>query len=79
MIFDNYIFEGAILFLMAVGVLYTSLVSVDSFFMLVFSGGVISAIYLFLVAKVVLSKEEKDMAKSCLPGFVQKMKILKWI
>lgn len=69
----------AMLILMAVGVLYTSLVSVDSFFMLILSGGVISAIYLFLVVKVILSKEEKDLAKSCLPGFVQNMKIVKWM
>lgn len=69
----------AMFILMAVGVIYTSLVSVDSFFMLVVSGGMISVIYLFLIAKVVLSKAEKDMAKSCLPGFVQNMKIVKWI
>ena len=69
----------AMLILMAVGVLYTSLISVDSFFMLVLSGGVISAVYLFFVAKVILSKAEKDMAKSCLPGFVQNMKIVKWM
>ena len=69
----------AMLILMAVGVLYTSLVSVDSFLMLVLSGGVISAVYLFVVAKVVLSKDEKDMAKSCLPGFVQNMRLVKWI
>lgn len=69
----------AMLILMAVGVLYTTLISVESFFMLVLSGGMISAVYLFFVAKVVLSKTEKDMAKSCLPGFVQNMKIVRWI
>ena len=26
-----------------------------------------------------LSKAEKDLAKSCLPGFVQNMKIVKWM
>lgn len=69
----------AMFILMVVGVLYTSLISVDSLFMLVLSGGVISAVYLLLVAKVVLSKEEKDMARSCLPGFMQKMKIVRWL
>lgn len=69
----------AMFILMAAGVFYTSLVPVDTFFMLILSGGIISVIYLFLIAKVVLSKTEKDMAKSCLPGFVQNLKIVKWM
>ena len=59
--------------IMVAGVLYTHFVLVDSILLLIVSGFVISAAYLLLVWVFGLSKEEKRMAVSCLPGRINKI------
>lgn len=69
----------AMLILMLIGILYTRVIVVNSIGMLLLSGIIFTTIYLVVLLRFVLSTEEKNLAKSCLPKCVQNMKIVKWI
>ncbi|HJJ48973.1 MAG TPA: hypothetical protein O0X39_08325 [Methanocorpusculum sp.] len=70
---------AAMLALMAFGVLITLVIDVNPFWVYVSLGAIISIGYLFIMAKFLLTGEEKMLAKTCLPEFMQNMRIVKWL
>lgn len=60
------------------GLLYVSIIPVDSLFMLIVSGLLITLVYGIVVLRLVLKKEEREMIRSCMPAFADKI-IPTWI
>ena len=59
--------------LLIAGLIVTSFISVDSIIMLIISGFVFSIVYLLIILKLVLKKEEKDLIRSCIPQAINKL------
>ena len=57
--------------LLVTGTIYVSIVPVNSLFMLILSGIVISLAYGFIVVRLVLKEDEKEMIRSCMPAPVR--------
>ena len=60
----------AFILLSASGLAFTALVSVNSIGMLILSGSVITVLYLGVLLRFVLKKEERNLIRSCLPIFI---------
>ena len=60
----------AFILLSASGLAFTALVSVNSMGMLILSGSVITVLYLGVLLRFVLKKEERNLIRSCLPIFI---------
>lgn len=56
--------------LLLIGIIYASLVPVNSLFMLIISVLLISVIYGLIVFTIVLDQEEREMIISCMPAFI---------
>ena len=65
--------------LMIIGVLYTYLIPVDSIFLLIASGFLISIIYLIFLWVFGLSRFEKISVVSCLPEWIKKMGVWRFV
>jgi membrane protein EpsK len=61
-----------------VGTLYVSVIPVDSVPMLIASGALISILYGVVVLRLVLKEDERELIRSCMPAFADKL-IPSWI
>ncbi|MDO9523800.1 MAG: oligosaccharide flippase family protein [Methanocorpusculum sp.] len=64
--------------LLVVGIIFTSFISVDSLLMLIIAGTGFSIIYLLIILKLILKKNERDLIRSCIPKTIGKL-IPEWI
>ena len=64
--------------LVAAGMVYSSVVPVDSLIMLIASGLLISVVYLVIVLRCVLKKDERKMIRACVPKKLELL-IPEWV
>jgi len=64
--------------LLVIGNIYTSIVTVNTLGMLIFSGIFISVSYGLIVIKCFFNKKERSLIRICLPSFLQRL-IPQWI
>ncbi len=69
---------AALFCLLIVGVGFTSILYINSIWLLLLSGVSISILYIFVIFRIFLQKNERNQLKSLLPNWINKY-ILKWV
>jgi len=68
----------ALVILILFGILLNNLFSIDTLFEVLLAGGIITIVYFLIIFKILLTKNERILIRSCIPSYIAKV-IPKWL
>lgn len=68
----------ALVILILFGILLNNLFSIDTLFEVLLAGGIITIVYFLIIFKILLTKNERILIRSCIPSYIAKV-IPQWL